>query len=106
MFLLENEVSCCARIHINIQNNTIMSDINVADYKLNEKDTGSSNFQVAVLTEKINSLTEHLKSNKKDVSSRRGLLKMVAKRRKHLDYVRSKSEEDYKKLLDGLKLRR
>ncbi len=83
-----------------------MSDINVADYKLNEKDTGSSNFQVAVLTEKINSLTEHLKSNKKDVSSRRGLLKMVAKRRKHLDYVRSKSEEDYKKLLDGLKLRR
>lgn len=83
-----------------------MSDINIADYKLNEKDTGSSNFQVAVLTEKINSLTEHLKSNKKDVSSRRGLLKMVAKRRKHLDYVRSKSEEDYKKLLDGLKLRR
>jgi len=80
--------------------------INVADYKLNEKDTGSSNFQVAVLTERINSLTEHLKVNKKDVSSRRGLLKMVAKRRKHLDYVRSKSEEDYKKLLDGLKLRR
>ena len=80
--------------------------INVADYKLNEKDTGSSNFQVAVLTERINSLTEHLKVNMKDVSSRRGLLKMVAKRRKHLDYVRSKSEEDYKKLLDGLKLRR
>ena len=80
--------------------------INVADFKINEKDTGSSNFQVAVLTERINSLTEHLKTNKKDVSSRRGLLKMVAKRRKHLDYVRSKSEEDYKKLLEGLKLRR
>ena len=80
--------------------------INIADYKLNEKDTGSSSFQVAVLSERINSLTEHLKLNKKDVSSRRGLLKMVAKRRKHLDYVRSKSEEDYKKLLEGLKLRR
>ena len=80
--------------------------INVADFKINEKDTGSSSFQVAVLTERINSLTEHLKTNKKDVSSRRGLLKMVAKRRKHLDYVRSKSEEDYKKLLEGLKLRR
>ncbi|MGJ8657215.1 MAG: 30S ribosomal protein S15 [Akkermansiaceae bacterium] len=83
-----------------------MSDINLADYKQNEKDTGSSNYQVAVLTERIIALTEHLKSNKKDVSSRRGLLKMVAKRRKHLDYVRSKSEEDYKKLLEGLKLRR
>ncbi len=83
-----------------------MSDINTADFKLNEKDTGSSSFQVAILSERINSLTEHLKSNKKDNSSRRGLLKMVAKRRKHLDYVRSKSEEDYKKLLEGLKLRR
>ncbi len=83
-----------------------MSDINLADFKQNEKDTGSSSFQVAVLTERIAALTEHLKTNKKDVSSRRGLLKMVAKRRKHLDYVRAKSEEDYKKLIDGLKLRR
>ena len=83
-----------------------MSDINLADYKLNEKDTGSSNFQVAVLTDRIMKLTEHLKSNKKDVSSRRGLLKMVSQRRKHLDYIKSKSEEDYKKLIDGLKLRR
>jgi len=105
-FHLEKRISCCARIHINIQNNYIMSDINLADYKLNEKDTGSSSYQVAVLTGRINSLTEHLKTNKKDVSSRRGLLKMVAKRRKHLDYVKAKSEEDYKKLLEGLKLRR
>ena len=83
-----------------------MSDINLADYKLNEKDTGSSSYQVAVLSEKIISLTAHLKTNKKDISSRRGLLKMVAKRRKHLDYIRGKSEENYKKLIDGLKLRR
>ncbi len=83
-----------------------MSDINLADFKLNEKDTGSSSYQVAVLTERIASLTEHLKTNKKDVSSRRGLLKMVSKRRKHLDYIRAKSEDNYKKLIDGLKLRR
>ena len=83
-----------------------MSDINLADFKQNEKDTGSSNFQAAVLTERILTLTEHLKANKKDISSRRGLLKMVAKRRKHLDYVRGKSEEEYKKLIDVLKLRR
>ena len=83
-----------------------MSDINLADFKQNEKDTGSSSFQVAVLTERIAALTEHLKTNKKDVSSRRGLLKMVAKRRKHLDYIRAKSEDAYKKLIDDLKLRR
>jgi len=83
-----------------------MSDINLADFKLNEKDTGSSNYQVAVLTQRIASLTEHLKTNKKDVSSRRGLLKMVSKRRKHLDYIRAKSEDTYKKLIDDLKLRR
>jgi len=83
-----------------------MSEINVADYKLNEKDTGSSQFQVAVLSDRIIKLTEHLKANKKDISSRRGLLKMVAKRRKHLDYIKSKSEEEYKKLITGLKLRR
>ena len=83
-----------------------MSDINIADYKLNEKDTGSSNYQVAVLTQRIAELTEHLKVNKKDVSSRRGLLKMVSKRRKHLDYIRSRSEDNYKKLIDGLGLRR
>jgi len=83
-----------------------MSDINLADFKQNEKDTGSSNFQVAVLTQRIASLTEHLKTNKKDVSSRRGLLKMVAKRRKHLDYIRAKSEDNYKKLIEDLKLRR
>ncbi len=83
-----------------------MSEINLADYKLNEKDTGSSNYQVAVLTQRIAELTEHLKVNKKDVSSRRGLLKMVSKRRKHLDYIRSRSEDNYKKLIDGLGLRR
>ena len=83
-----------------------MSDINIADFKQNEKDTGSSTYQVAHLTQRIASLTEHLKGNKKDVSSRRGLLKMVAKRRKHIDYIRGKSEDNYKKLIDDLGLRR
>ncbi len=83
-----------------------MSDINLADFQLNEKDTGSSSYQVAKLTARIAALTDHLKVNKKDVSSRRGLLKMVAKRRKHLDYIRSRSEADYKQLIERLKLRR
>lgn len=83
-----------------------MSDINVADYKLNDKDTGSADYQVALLTVKIADLTEHLKTNKKDVSSRRGLLKMVSSRRKLLDYTRAKSEERYQKLIKGLGLRR
>ncbi len=83
-----------------------MELVNIADYKQDEKDTGSSRYQVANLTNRITSLTEHLQTNKKDVSSRRGLLKMVAKRRKHLDYIKGKSEDNYKKLIEDLGLRR
>lgn len=83
-----------------------MEKVNVADYKLNEKDTGSSKYQVANLTNRITDLTAHLQTNKKDVSSRRGLLMMVAKRRKHLDYIRAKSEDNYKQLIKDLGLRR
>ncbi len=85
-----------------------MSDttINLDEFKINEKDTGSASFQVALLTQRIADLTEHLKLNKKDVSSRRGLLVMVAKRRKMLDYTRGKSEEKYQELISKLGLRR
>lgn len=75
-------------------------------FKQHETDTGSSDFQIAVLTGKIRELTEHLKIHKKDHSSRRGLLKMVAKRRKLLDYLRAHSEERYQACLKGLELRR
>jgi small subunit ribosomal protein S15 len=84
--------------------NTEMSDIQ--QFRLHGKDTGSADVQVALLTRRIAQLTEHLKSHAKDHSSRRGLLKMVAKRRSLLDYL-SRSEADrYKKLIDGLNLRK
>ena len=82
------------------------STINPADYKIHETDTGSADYQVAVLSKRILHLTAHLGLNKKDTSSRRGLLKLVAQRRKLLDYTRRNSEERYQKLIKGLNLRR
>ena len=80
--------------------------LNLKEFLLHEKDTGSADVQVALLTRRIEHLTEHLKTNRKDHSSRRGLLKMVAQRRSLLDYL-SKTEGDrYKKLIDKLNLRK
>ena len=81
-------------------------EFNTADYKISDSDTGSADYQIALHTERIIGLTEHLKSHKKDASSRRGLLRLVARRRKLLDYLEGKSEERYKKVVAGLKLRR
>ncbi len=83
-----------------------MSDINVDEFKINEKDTGSTGFQVAVLTRRIAHLTEHLTEHKHDHASRRGLLMMVAKRRKLLDYAKRTAPELYADLLARLGLRR
>jgi small subunit ribosomal protein S15 len=69
-------------------------------------DTGSPEVQVAILTERINYLTEHFKMHKKDNHSRRGLLKMVSKRRQLLDYVKRKDEPRYQKIIDKLGIRR
>ena len=75
-------------------------------YKTNEKDTGSCQVQIALLTERINGLSGHFKHYAKDAHSRRGLLKMVAQRRSLLDYL-SRSESDrYKKLIETLNLRK
>lgn len=74
--------------------------------QLHEKDTGSADVQVALLTKRINELTEHLKSHVKDHSSRRGLLQMVARRRKLLDYLKRTANERYKSALEKLGLRR
>lgn len=71
-----------------------------------EKDTGSAQVQAAILTSRINHLTEHLKSHKNDLHSRQGLLKLVGKRRRHLQYLKSKNKEDYEKLVDQLKIRK
>ena len=73
---------------------------------MHEKDTGSADVQVALLTRRINQLTEHLKANLKDHSSRRGLLQMVARRRKMLDYLKSTANDRYKVVLEKLNLRK
>lgn len=78
----------------------------IKDFATKDGDTGSPEVQVAILTERIVNLTEHFKSNKKDNHSRRGLLKMVALRRKLLDYTKSKDEERYKTLIGRLGIRR
>jgi small subunit ribosomal protein S15 len=78
----------------------------VKDHSLKPNDTGSPEVQVALLTERINSLTDHFKMHKKDNHSRRGLLKMVSQRRALLDHVKSKDEARYKKIIEKLDLRR
>jgi small subunit ribosomal protein S15 len=75
-------------------------------FKLHEKDTGSADVQVALLTERINYLTQHLAGHSKDHSTRRGLLKMVARRRKLLDYLKATAEDRYTKAIKTLGLRR
>ena len=76
------------------------------DYATKDGDTGSPEVQVAVLSSRIATLTEHFKTHKKDNHSRRGLLKLVAQRRKLLDYVRGKDEARYQDLIKRLGLRR
>lgn len=76
------------------------------DYRLHEKDTGSVEVQVALLTKRIQELTDHLQQHKKDHNSRRGLIVMVSKRRRLLDYIRGKDVERYRHLIDRLGLRR
>ncbi len=78
----------------------------IETYKRDEKDTGSPEVQIALLTERINELTEHLKIHTKDNHSRRGLLKMVGKRRNLLNYLAKKDEERYKTIVEKLNLRK
>ncbi|MEL6234891.1 MAG: 30S ribosomal protein S15 [Pseudomonadota bacterium] len=78
----------------------------IKDYATGTNDTGSPEVQVAILTKRIVTLTEHFKTHKKDNHSRRGLLKMVSRRRKLLDYVRGKDEARYRDLIQRLGIRR
>ncbi len=78
----------------------------VAKYRVHEKDTGSPEVQVALLSERIAHLTEHFKTHKKDHHSRRGLLKLVGQRRRLLDYLKSRNTDRYRKLIDGLGIRK
>ncbi|MGI8787014.1 MAG: 30S ribosomal protein S15 [Pyrinomonadaceae bacterium] len=78
----------------------------VSDYQTHAGDTGSSQVQIALLTQRINELTEHFKVHKKDNHSRRGLLKMVSRRRKLLDYLKREDINEYHTIIEKLGLRR
>jgi small subunit ribosomal protein S15 len=78
----------------------------IEHHRIHERDTGSPEIQVALLTERINQLTEHFKVHKQDHHSRRGLLKMVGKRRRLLEYLKGKSIERYQGLIGELGLRK
>ena len=78
----------------------------MAELRLHEGDTGSADVQIARLTDRITHLTDHMSANKKDLSSRRGLLRLVARRRKLLDYLARTDHERYQKVLATLGLRR
>jgi len=78
----------------------------ISDYKVHENDTGSCSVQIALLTERINGLTGHFKSHKKDHSSRHGLLKLVNQRRRLLDYLKKHDEAKYQDLIKKLDIRK
>lgn len=78
----------------------------IGQYRLHDSDSGSPDVQIALLTGRIGYLTEHLNSHKKDHHSRRGLLRLVARRRKLLDYLRSKDANRYKQIIERLGIRK
>jgi small subunit ribosomal protein S15 len=78
----------------------------IEEFRIHERDTGSADVQIALLTQRINMLTEHLQKNLKDHSSRRGLLKMVSQRRRLLDYLHDIDSSRYQALTKKLKLRK
>ena len=78
----------------------------IKKFAAHEKDTGSCNVQIALLTERINGLTDHFKSHKKDFNSRVGLLRLVGKRKKLLDYLKKQDSEKYRELADKLSLKK
>ncbi len=78
----------------------------ISTFKMNEKDTGSPSVQIALLTERINSLSSHFKTHKHDHHSRHGLLRMVSVRRRLLDYLKKKDSDEYHDLITKLELRK
>lgn len=78
----------------------------ISDFKAHPKDTGSAGVQIALLTERINVLTEHFKKYAKDHQSRRGLLKLVSQRRRLLDYLKKREIKEYEGLIKKLKIRK
>ncbi|MCX7592472.1 MAG: 30S ribosomal protein S15 [Fischerella sp.] len=77
----------------------------ISQYQIHETDTGSADIQIAMLTERINRLSEHLQANKKDFSSRRGLLKLIGQRKRLLAYIQKEDREKYQALITRLGIR-
>lgn len=77
----------------------------ITDYQVHETDTGSAEVQIAMLTERINRLSEHLKANQKDHSSRRGLLKLIGQRKRLLSYISNQDKQRYQALIGRLGIR-
>lgn len=77
----------------------------ISDYQVHDTDTGSADVQVAMLTERINRLSDHLKTNKKDHASRRGLLQMIGRRKRLLAYIRQHDQDRYRALIQRLGIR-
>ena len=104
----KNKTNTCppSRQASQIQNMSQVTFQDTKPFQLHDKDTGGSDVQIVRLTDRINYLTQHLATHTADHSTRRGLLKMVARRRKLLDYLKRTSEERYKGLLSSLQLRR
>lgn len=78
----------------------------IKEFRANDKDTGSCKVQIAILTERINALGDHFKQHVKDNHSRRGLLQLVSKRRRLLNYLQRENIQEYRKIIDRLKLRK
>jgi len=91
---------------VNVTEHRTQKPTILSQYRTHDKDTGSPEVQVALLTQRINELTEHFKTHKKDNHSRRGLLKMVSQRRSLLDYLKRRDIEGYHGLISKLGLRR
>ena len=87
-------------------NTKVLKQQAITEFKVNDTDSGSSPVQIAILTKRINHLTEHMRTNKKDYASRRGLLRMVSRRRGLLDYVRRHNPQTYLDIINRLNIRK
>jgi small subunit ribosomal protein S15 len=99
-------LSPISELEISRTMDSTLKENSIKEFRLHERDTGSADVQVALLTERINQLAEHLQKNKKDFSSRRGLLMMVGQRRRLLDYLHKTDVNRYQSLTKRLKLRK
>ena len=91
---------------MNKENKNSQKSINISEFKINEKDTGSSSLQVALLTQRVRELADHFKKHKKDFHSQVGLMKIISRRKRLLSYLKRKDSNTYKNVVQKLGLRK